>query len=252
MEVISSNLLIMFLVSVFAGSFGAITGGASLITIPVLMLLGLSPHMAIGTDRLGIIGVGVAGFYQFAKKGLINYKIAVWTAVPILFGSVLGAHLVLDVNVDFLKKLIVVINIVLLALMLVDKRIGVHKTQKTISNRRFAIGALLSFFVGFYGGFYGALGGSLSMYVLILVFGLDFLQGAAAQKVGSIANSVTASIVFALNESIDYNLGLSMLCGCLVGSYMGAHYAGRIGTVWIKRIFVVVTLAAVLKMTSAT
>jgi len=28
-----------------------------------------------------------------------------------------------------------------------------------------------------------------------------------------------------------------MFFGCLIGSYFGAHYATRIGNVWVRRVF---------------
>ena len=58
-----SHLLIMFFVGVVASAFGTLIGGSSIVTIPTLILLGLPPHTAIGTDRFGIIGVGMAGLH---------------------------------------------------------------------------------------------------------------------------------------------------------------------------------------------
>ena len=60
--------------------------------------------------------------------------------------------------------------------------------------------------------------------------------------------TVTAATVFALNDAVDYSLGLAMLTGCLVGSYIGAHYAERIGNVWVKRMFIVFIILALAKM----
>ncbi len=55
-----------------AGAFGPLIGGPSIVTIPTLILLGLPPHVAIGTDRFGTIGVGMADWYGFHRKRLIN------------------------------------------------------------------------------------------------------------------------------------------------------------------------------------
>ena len=81
------SLAIIFFVAILAAAFGTLIGGSSIITIPTLILLGLPPHTAIGTDRFGIIGVGLAGWYKFQKKGLINYRIGLIVAIPVLFGS---------------------------------------------------------------------------------------------------------------------------------------------------------------------
>jgi len=70
------SLLIVFVVGIIGGSYGTLVGGTSIITIPVLIFLGLPPHTAIGTDRLGIAGLTITGWYKFHEKGLINYPIA--------------------------------------------------------------------------------------------------------------------------------------------------------------------------------
>ena len=56
------NIIIIFLVGIGASIYGTIIGGSSLITIPLLILMGLPPHTALGTDRVGIIGLLMAGW----------------------------------------------------------------------------------------------------------------------------------------------------------------------------------------------
>jgi uncharacterized membrane protein YfcA len=62
-------LIIVLGIGLIAGSYGTLVGGGSLITIPTLILLGLPPHTAIGTNRLGVMGNPTAGWYEF-KKGI--------------------------------------------------------------------------------------------------------------------------------------------------------------------------------------
>jgi uncharacterized membrane protein YfcA len=243
-----THLIIMFFVGVVAAAFGTLIGGSSIVTIPTLILLGLPPHTAIGTDRFGIIGVGISGWYKFHKKKLINYRIGFIVAIPVLFGTALGANLVLQISESVLKYVIVVTNIILVAFLLFNRGMGVEKRQTAIQKKEYVVGASLSFMNGIYGGFYGAMAGTFSIYILIGWFRQTFIQGAATQKIGSIFMTVTAATVFALNDAVDYQLGLAMLTGCLVGSYIGAHYAERIGNVWVKRMFIVFIVVALAKM----
>ena len=243
-----SHLIIIFFVAVAAAAFGTLIGGSSIVTIPTLILLGLPPHTAIGTDRFGIIGVGLAGWYKFHKKRLINYRVGLMVALPVLFGSALGSNLVLQINEEVLKHVIVATNILLLAFLLLNRGLGVEKRQTAIEQKEYVVGASLSFLVGIYGGFYGAMAGTFSIYILIAWFRQTFIQSAASQKIGSIFMTVTAATVFALNDAVDYSLGLAMLTGCLVGSYLGAHYADRIGNVWVKRMFIAFIIVALAKI----
>jgi len=238
----------MFLIGIFASAFGTLIGGASIVTIPALILLGLPPHTAIGTDRFGIIGVGISGWYKFHKKKLIDYRIGFIVAIPVLFGTFLGANLVLQISEDVLKYVIVVTNILLVGFLLLNPGMGVEKRKTEVRPKEYVIGGSLSFINGIYGGFYGAMAGTFAMYILLAWFRQTFIQSAATQKIGSIFMTVTAATVFALNDAVDYPLGLAMLAGCLVGSYLGAHYAERIGNVWVKRMFVVFIIVAIAKM----
>jgi len=242
------SLAIIFFVSIIASAFGALIGGASIVTIPALILLGLPPHTAIGTDRFGIIGIGLAGWYKFHKKGLIKYRIGFTIAIPILLGTILGSNLVLQISEGALKNVIVILNILILIFILLNPGIGVKKQTAPLGNHKIAIGALLSFFVGVYGGFYGALAGTFILYILILWFRLTFIEGAATLKIASLFLSVTAASVFSINNAVDYAFGLAMLAGCLIGSYLGSHYADRIGDVWVKRMFTVFIIIAVIKL----
>ena len=243
-----SSLAIIFFVAILAAAFGTLIGGSSIITIPTLILLGLPPHAAIGTDRFGIIGVGLAGWYKFQKKGLINYRIGFIVAIPVLFGTTLGSNLVLQISEGVLKNVIIILNILIMIFILLNPGIGVDKKAPPLGNHKIAIGALLSFFVGIYGGFYGALAGTFVLYILILWFRLTFIQSAATLKIASVFMTVTAATIFSLHHAVNYALGAAMFAGCLIGSYLGAHYAERIGDVWVKRMFTAFIIIAVIKL----
>ena len=145
------NLSIIFVVAIIGASFGTLVGGTSLITIPVLIFLGLPPHAAIGTDRLGITGLASVGWYKFHEKGLIHYPIALIVGVGALVGSFFGANLVLQISTGLLKKIIAIATIFLLILVIVQPRLGVEKKERTIKRHRYGVGVFISFIVGIYG-----------------------------------------------------------------------------------------------------
>ena len=242
------DLTIIFFVALLGGAFGSMIGGTSILTIPTLILLGLPPHTAIGTDRFGIIGIGLAGWYKFQKKGLINYRIAWTIAIPIFVGSIIGSNMVLQINEEILKKIIVGTNIIMTVFILLNPRIGIEKRDTGIRRREYAIGILLCLVVGIYGGFYGAVSGTFVLYILVLWFKQTFIQSAANRMMGSVFMTVTAATIFALNHAVDFYLGAAMLAGCLIGAYVGVHYMERIGDVWVKRLFFLFMVFVIVKM----
>jgi uncharacterized membrane protein YfcA len=246
------DLLIIFFVALLGGAFGSLIGGTSILTIPVLILLGLPPHTAIGTDRFGIIGIGLAGWYKFQKKKLINYRIAWIIAIPIFFGSMIGSHIVLQIDEGILKKIIVGANIIMTVFILMNPKVGVEKRATGIKRREYIIGILLCFVVGVYGGFYGAVSGTFILYILVLWFKQTFIQSAANRMMGSVFMTVTASTIFIMNHAVDFYFGTTMFIGCLLGSYAGVHYMERIGDVWVKRIFTLFMIIVIGKMVLGT
>ena len=59
-----------------AGFIDSIAGGGGLITIPALLLSGLPPQLALGTNKVGCcLGTGVA-MLNFARSNLILWRLA--------------------------------------------------------------------------------------------------------------------------------------------------------------------------------
>jgi len=242
------SLIIIFIGGACASAFGALIGGASIINIPLLIVLGLPPHVAIGTDRFGVMGIGWAGLYKFHLKKIVDYRLSFLMAGPTLLGAVLGANLVFYIPENTLKVIIILTNILCLLYLILNPDIGLKEKVQSGGALKYWIGGLLCFIIGVYGGFYGAMAGTFLAYVLIMWFGKTFIQSAANIKVASIFMTTSAAVVFFLKGAIDYPLGLALFSGCLCGAYLGAHFSDKIGNLWIKRFFMIVLTAIILKM----
>lgn len=242
------KIFTIFFVGMFVSVLSTLVGGSSLLTIPTLILLGLPPHTAIGTDRFGIMGVCLAGWYKFHKKRLINYKVGFSLTIPVIFGSFLGAHLVFEISESVLKLIIIIISIACLFFLVLNPKLGTERTKQDFGKYEYIIGGLMTFVVGVYVGFYGAMGGTLLLYILILWFGQTFLESAGTQKIAAMMMNAMAAIVFALNDAVSYYLAVPLFCGCFIGSYIGAHYSDRIGNVWIRRLFIILLVILIIKL----
>ena len=245
-----AQLIVIFCVTVTSSTFGTLVGGSSLITIPLLILMGLPPHTAIGTDRIGLIGQGLAGLYSFHRKGMINYRLAFIVGIPCLVGAFIGANLALQISPELLKKFIVALTGILLIIVAANPRLGVVEvaTKCPLSAGRHVLGAFLGFTVGIYSGFYGAGAGTFLSYIMIFVFRQTFLESAANIKVAAILSPVISAATYAYHGAVHLPLALAMFTGSCIGSYLGAQYSDRIGNVWIRRIFIGIILIMVVKM----
>ena len=72
-------LVALFVVAALAGALDAIAGGGGLVTLPALLLAGLSPVQALGTNKLQGAISALSSTTAFARRGLIDWK----TALPV-------------------------------------------------------------------------------------------------------------------------------------------------------------------------
>jgi len=244
-----TQLIVIFCASVISCSFGTLVGGNSLITIPLLILMGLPPHTAIGTERVGVLGLGLAGLYSFHRKGMMRYRLAFTVGIPCMLGAFFGANLALQISPELLKKVIVALTVILLIVVAANPRLGAAvETKRPLTTERYVLGAFLGLVVGIYNGFYGAGGGTFLSYIMILVFRQTFLGSAANLKVATVLSYAISTATYAYHGAINPPVALIMFVGSCIGSYVGAQYSDRIGNVWIKRIFIVVILIMVAKL----
>lgn len=67
-------LILLFLVAILAGWIDTIAGGGGMITIPVMLLVGMSPSVAIATNKLQGSSGTLMATVIFIKKKEINLK----------------------------------------------------------------------------------------------------------------------------------------------------------------------------------
>ena len=242
------NLVILFLACFAASFYGTLIGGSSLIIIPLLILMGLPPHTALGTDRVGVIGLIMAGWYKFHQKGLVNYRIGIAMVLPALTGSFLGAKIVLQIDEAVLKLVIAGLTVLMVIFLILKPSIGIAKTREPVKRSDYLIGALMTFFVGIYAGFYGAMAGTFLFYIVLMWFKQTFLESAGTFKIAGLFMNIMAAVVFAVNGAIDYSIGVVLFAGSFIGSFIGAHYSDRLGNAWIRRFFILIIAIMIIKL----
>lgn len=217
---------VVFVIGTIAGSFGTLIGGGAFIVIPALIFLGLPPQVAIGTNKLGALGMFSGGWYAFNKKGAIDYKMSLIMVVPALPGVIIGSVLVFQFNEAVLKQIIAVLTIIILLLVFFQPDVGINNAKPKITLKTHLLGAIFFFFIYIYMGFYGAGAGTFLIYVLILFFGQTFIESAATTKIASLSAMIISAVIFAMNGAMHYPLGISLFAGCFIGDYFNVTLTG--------------------------
>jgi hypothetical protein len=229
--------IIIMIIGVINGAIGVLIGGVSIITIPALILIGLSPHVAIATNRVGLLGMIFAGFYELNKQKLINYRLGLLIGIMALAGSIVGAHLVLGIEERLLKMIVAIFSALLLIVLLFNPDRGTAKGQKVVTKRHFILGGLLSLLLGAYGGFYGAGVATFFSYLLVFLYGETFVQSTGTRNIPMLMLSVVTSIIFIQNKVVDFGFAGALFVSMGIGGYLAARHVQVIGDIWLKRMF---------------
>jgi uncharacterized membrane protein YfcA len=102
--------------------------------------------------------------------------------------------------------------------------------------------------IGFYDGFLGPGTGSFLVFLLVGAVGLSFLHASATAKIVNTATNLAALLLFAAGGHVLWVLGAAMAASNLAGSTIGARLAIRRGSAWVRRVFLVVVGALVLRL----
>lgn len=239
-------LFLLFLTGLAAGTVDAIAGGGGLISLPVLIGIGIPPHIAFGTNKLqGTIGTFMAA-RRYYRHGLISLRSLL---IPILFGlagGIAGALAAQVLSSDALRKIIPVLLFVILIYTIFSPRMGHHDGQPKISEPLFYI--LAGFGLSFYDGFFGPGTGSFWVFLLTFFLGFNLIKATAYTKVFNLNSSFIATICFALGNNIDYRLGFCMAAGQLIGGRLGAGLAIKKGARLIRPLFLTIVTATIVTM----
>lgn len=245
MEIV--NLVILLLAGVFGNFFAAVSGGAALLYIPILIFFGLSPSVAVATNRFSALGSTSIGLYKFTKGGKVLYRLALPLALTAALGSVVGANILLKINEDLLQKIVATFIICIVLFLIFKKDFGLKKTVQ-LSKKRNIIGHVSSFLIGIYAGFFGAAFATFFSYLLILIFGLTFLESAGTRTLAGLLIGITATIIFIINGRVEFLYGAVLMIGRMIGAYFGVSFALKHGEKYAKVIFIIFALIAGIKL----
>lgn len=239
-------LIGIFVIGAIAAFIGVNVGGGGLISIPALIFFGLPPQIAIATNRLASLGIGLGGLAKFRKHNKVDYKLGITGGVIALFGAYFGAQTMLKVPNDVLQKLVAIFILVILGVMLLDKKIGLKKTK--ITKLKKGIGYVAFIFLGFWGAFFGAAMAIFSMYTFVFLFGKTFLESAGTKTILTFFVAGLSVVIYAKAGVINWAFGIAVLLGMLVGGYWGAHHGLKKGDTWVKNLFIVMVVVSAIKL----
>ena len=240
-------LLTLIGVGFAAGLIDAIAGGGGLLTIPALLLAGLPPVTALGTNKLqSMFGSGSACL-RYARAGQLDWALwwpfALLSGVGAAGGAALAGLLPPKVLSTLLPAFLVFIG-VWFALRREPAEQDVERPR--MGRATFGLTAVPS--IGFYDGLFGPGTGSFFVLAFTTLRGQRLLRATAHTKLMNFASNIGGFIGFLALGAIDWRIGIAMGIAQFIGARIGAALAIRGGTRLIRPLLTFICLATATRL----
>jgi uncharacterized membrane protein YfcA len=253
---LSITILVMGVVVGFLVGLTGV-GGASLLT-PILVMIGINPSIAVGTDLLYNSVTKLFGTIQHWRQKTIDFQLAKYLAMGSIPGATASITLLHFFNSFYhnqekimkhgLGYVLIIVAIATLFKAMFDHKFKSNVWQlKSLQDKKgltIAVGVFLGFIVGL------TSIGSGSLFALFMLY---FFRMSASKIVGTdIAHAfVLVTVAGTLHASIgnvDYMLALNLLLGSVPGVLLGSTLSIKAPTKLLRTIIASLILISGLKL----
>lgn len=240
---VSIGIAIAIGISALAGGFiDAISGGGGLLTIPALLICGIPPHYALGTNKIGaFLGTSVS-LFNFGKHGLVNWHMAAIGVPFSVMGSWAGSLLALQLDPALLGKILVVLLPIAMIATLMPRKKRDTESIEPGNHRLWIALPIICTLLGAYDGFFGPGAGSFLILALYAFLRIDLIAASATAKAFNLASNVSAAVAFLWHGAVLWSLGLIMAACFMAGNLLGSQFAIKAGAGAVRK-FLIVSLA---------
>ncbi|TQR34276.1 sulfite exporter TauE/SafE family protein [Lysinibacillus sphaericus] len=228
-------------IGIIAAFIGTLAGGAGLITIPAMMLVGIPIQTGIATNKFSS---GVAAlssiFYLLYHKELRLVSIMKYVAVAIA-GGVCGALLTVSISEKTMNIIACMLLIFALFITLKNKKWTVSSEEIDIkhSNKLWQ-----PFLIAVYDGGFGP-GSSTFSILHFLRYHYSYIKAVQLTRVLIFGSCTGAFIVFYQTGFIQWHYAMAMAIGSIIGSQLGLLILPKI-PIKIAKILLIIIISLLL------
>jgi len=249
-----ATALFLLAASFFAGFIDSIAGGGGLIQLPAL-LIGLPKSETaevLGTNKLSAVFGTTTAAALYRKQIKPDPKVSIAMGVPAFVGSAGGEVLASKIPTSSMRPMVLVLLIVVAIYTWFKPDLGKFENLRHLPKRRVQIAAFAGVVIGFYDGIFGPGTGSFLMLILVASLGYAFITASAIAKVVNVATNVGAIMVFGINGAVIWQIGIILGIANISGAVIGARLAIKGGSTLVRKVFLIVTVALIVKVGIAT
>jgi uncharacterized membrane protein YfcA len=240
--------VVILLAAFAAGAINSIAGGGTLISFPALVWIGVNPVMANATNSFALWPGAFAAMIGFRRDLAKIRRWLLLLTIPALGGGAAGAVLLMHTSTKTFTRLVPFLilgaTLLLATQEIITRRLGIvartHAEKTSAGWVTFVF--IFQFLVGIYGGYFGGGIGILMLAALGLIGLTDMHEMNGLKNLLAICINGIAALYFAFGGAVLWRDGAIMALAAIVGGYLGARTAHRLGRTFVRRAVVVIGL----------
>ena len=228
-----------------AGIINTLAGGGSNLTIPALMVMGLTADVANATNRVGVLMQSLGGVHGFRRHGRLDTSDMLPVLVPNLLGGAIGAAAAAALPALYLKPVLLGTMIGMSLLILLRPSVVAPPAgTQALRVRERPLAWLALFAAGVYGGFVQAGVGFVLIAALAGSLRYDLVRSNALKMLCTGAFTLVALAIFVARGLVLWLPGLVLGVSTMFGAALAVRLALRLSQRALKWFLFLMTLCA--------
>lgn len=240
---------------VLAGLINGVVGSGTLISFPLLLLMGYPPLVANISNNIGLVPGSLVAAMPY-RATLVRNRALIAKMIPLtVLGSLIGGLLLVALPGSVFDAVVPVLIAAALALVIVQpiiqprlaRRLPIDTGESVLTRLKLGLPLIIGLpLLAAYGGYFGAAQGILLLVILGLVLNLPFREvNGFKNLLATIANFVSGVLFVIVGpQFVDWLVVVCIAVGSTIGGMVGGRAAKLLPQNVYRVAIVVVGLAA--------
>lgn len=241
--------VLLVVVGFIVGIINTMSGGGSLLTLPVLIFIGLPSNVANGTNRIAIVIqsiFNIAGYQS--KKAIDRSWFPIYLSISATIGAIIGAKLAIDIKGELFNKILAVVMVTIVGFMVFRPKQNFSQLPDRVTGKYLKYSILFFFFIGVYGGFIQAGTGIFILLLLSSINHLTLIKSNIIKVIVMLIYTLAALFMFGMNLKLDWIAGLTLASGQAVGGWFTSRWSVNKGDGIVKIFLVIMVISMAVKL----
>lgn len=247
-------IVILFLLGLFAGTFGALVGlGGGIILVPVLSLwLDVPITQAVGISLVCVIATSSGAAAVYVQRRLTDMRLGMVLELASSLGAITGALIVPFLPPALVKGLFGVFLLYSAVLMVRKRTEGEGSSgAQDYRVRNYPLGLGVSYAAGNVSAILGIGGGPIKVPLMNVFMGVPLRVAAATSNFLMGVTAAASAFLYYSRGDVYVALAAPLAVGVFAGAFLGSWLSPRIRGRWIRLILVLVLIYLSAMMLSA-